>query len=510
MINSQLFQQIFSVLKIRNKVLADLFAAVVIGGYVLLSGGPISWCDDYFFIGSGIHFAQTGELRNPFLSSLFLTASGFTSDAFHYHPPLHTFLVGNWCRIFGISEFSICSLYALTYSIGAFCFARLIARVRVAFLPRVAVMIVFVLSMQPIGFRSEGVAYSFLAAGILLSTSLRSWAVLSGWLLIGFSILTYPSTFGPALVVGASVVFGVFPGPCFAPRNFSFRQLILGGVGAAAVFIILWVMLDGKIGEFWNTYNQMAKLANPSTMGDPDRFVRFFQLTTSYNQVFLTFPLFLVLSIGAVLAIVPGSVSRLQPQQRWMLLILLLTVLASIAMAHLRTKQWMLACGFASVGIVCSQYFTGRMARLLTGVLLIAWAGGSQIFSIITLSLQNPVDPNLASAIRDYVHNSGKNLLIDGQTARYIYDFRIPEGTIDITWHRGNVFTEEVNIDLQRSNEIWLATRGGDVGLPDLKQEPLKIGSLIISNVYQSQCDPWIIEDKIIRRAKDILLPGNQ
>jgi len=89
---------------------APFLAAGLLFGGLFALGFPKPFCDDLYFIGAGLNLANGGDFSNPFLER-----SQFP-EPHHYfgHPPMLSYAVAGWLKLFGISARSLMSFQMLT------------------------------------------------------------------------------------------------------------------------------------------------------------------------------------------------------------------------------------------------------------------------------------------------------------------------------------------------------------------------------------------------------------
>src|SRR5271169_406830 len=71
---------------------------------------PKPMCDDLFYSGAGLNLAQGGDLSNPLLAR-----QEFPGHLFLIYPPVHSYVLAGWLKIFGISAASMTGFQMLVY-----------------------------------------------------------------------------------------------------------------------------------------------------------------------------------------------------------------------------------------------------------------------------------------------------------------------------------------------------------------------------------------------------------
>jgi len=75
-----------------------LWAALAAGGF------PFPHMDDPFFVGAGLNLAQGGSLVNPLMEG---------TTHFYSYPPLQSYLLAGWLKLFGVSVGSMVAMYVV-------------------------------------------------------------------------------------------------------------------------------------------------------------------------------------------------------------------------------------------------------------------------------------------------------------------------------------------------------------------------------------------------------------
>ncbi|PWR20811.1 hypothetical protein [Zavarzinia compransoris] len=246
----------------RRESIGNASGAVAFGlalclGLRLLSPVLVPYADDGFFSQWAVEYARSGQLRSPFLDTLFPDFK----DLLLVYPPLHVVLAGLWLRLDGISRAGFDNYLYLSMALATIGFALVLTRV---FASRAAAYMAFpivaaVYLLYP--FRPEVTGFTLLALGLGIGWGLGGGRRLAALGLIMLAPLTAPSVFGVALVL-------VLAQELALAREARWRGLPAQalGLGLAAVFALFVFLLSiqFQLGEFIRQFLLHAGLGQQS------------------------------------------------------------------------------------------------------------------------------------------------------------------------------------------------------------------------------------------------------
>lgn len=378
--------------------------------------------DDMFYCGAGLNLAQGGDLSNPLIAR-----QEFPGHFYFIYPPVHSYALAGWLKIFGISAASMTGFQLLLYTVCAattIIFLRLNgAPVWLEWLVPLGIGAAFL----GFGLRPESLAAALTMTGfVLLECRGRAkWALFSGFFLLSLGTATAPRTapFSAALFLLAGYNH-LWRGP-EAAGGIRFSRWLFGGAGALAAVLVFLVMIHFKVVEFWQTFHFYAQLVGGSKLQLLAMFfTRYLGITQWPVVAVLACVFFLSLRrprdplacTGMCLAaMVPvgGIIGGLGNGTLWYLILILLFLTGSLmkqGMSNLRHKM---------------IFFMVAGSLLLANVKTFVNLAG-----IITGNIDSKLSPN-AGAIRALHSTAQHPLLIDEPVARYVFEYRLPTGALD-------------------------------------------------------------------------------
>jgi len=414
---------------------APFLAAVLLFGGLFALGFPKPFCDDLYFIGAGLNLASGGDFSNPFLER-----AQFPPPHHYFgHPPMLSYAVAGWLKLFGISARSLMIFQMLIYLV--ICRAMLAISRRHHFppllewLPPLAVAGAFL----TFGYRSEALAVALTLAGLALidcGNPGRGRIFFGFWLLfLAASTASRTTFFSVSLALLALVILWC--------RKVSAGTLVWTfTLALAAAFGVFLLMIQGHFVEFWNSY---VFAAYGRINGTPWRALKHYLF---HLQGITFLPVELLW-----LAALPFLPRLRDPELRRMALFTVLPILLLILMRALGNGgiwfiYWTL---FVAVAAWSKELSSGR-ARILqvifSGVLL---ASNFRWLLLVTGLLSGAIKdgpaapPTLLAEARSLKSTPGHTVLLDQETARYVFDYRIPPGFLD--WNYGNKYPGSLAIE---------------------------------------------------------------
>ena len=189
---------------------------------------PRTYFDDSVIIGPAISIAETGLLRNPYLSRSF-----YPGDMYLFYPPGFFWVLGGWIALFGKSVLSLALFWAACGLIASACLAVLLQRLsgsKIAW--AVAPLLVFG-CIAYTGHRYEILAFATFFAGLVLQTT-RSRGV-------GYLLLILTPTIAPTFLALCTVSVMAILAHRSRDRFAQEALLVLIGLTVASLTIVAGV-----------------------------------------------------------------------------------------------------------------------------------------------------------------------------------------------------------------------------------------------------------------------------
>lgn len=381
---------------------------------------PDPMADDLFYSGASLNLAKGGDLSNPLLAR-----QHFPGHLFLIYPPVHPYVLGWWLKVFGISAAAITGFQALMYVIIAAATILYLRRqgapVWVEWLAPLGVMSAFMSN----GLRPEALAVALTMAGfaVMECSSRGIIAVFAGYFLMALGAATAPR------VTLFSGVLMLFAGRnCWHAAREGFRDLVVffaamfAGVLVAFLFF-LW-LLDFHLGDFWHAFRHYAVLVGGSKFLYLYRYYKIYVSTTQLP----VFPLAFALLLLAWRA--PWTPTK------WLGVLLLATLLPQFMIGGLGNGTiWFVFLSVFALAAHLSRKSPGRsrtvaLASALAVVALLAnFKTFMHVTGIVSGEIKSTPGRRLGEA-RVMRVTPEHTVLVDQFTARYVFDYRIPEGFI--------------------------------------------------------------------------------
>lgn len=436
-----------------------IMGALVLFIALWLMDFPKPMVDDLFYTGAGINLGQGGDLVNPLLAR-----QEFPSHFFFVYPPLHSYLLGGWLKLCGINALSMTAFTLLMYFISSVATIVILRRhgapAWLAWLAPLAVSTSFL----AVGLRPEPVSVALTMAGFAVFECGRKGpaSVLPAFLLMvmGASAAPRLALFSAALILLAVNRLWVLPA---SQQPASVRLWASVFLGSLLAFFIFLVQIHFRFGEFWQSFHEHAQRVG-------GRRINFLILFLNENP-FLTnaqFPLLLMLAGLMVFAW-----QRQRCELNRIVLVLagvfpLVTLSGGLGAGTL----WyiVLALLFYVAAMVKNQPELERKLKVVM-VLAICFANADMLttmWGMIGGKIRNDRGPQAGVAL-EARSMPEHPVLVDSSVARYIFDYKLPAGLLDIQF--AAPFPKSHIVGEMRPGDIYL------VGPPNI--EVLKDATLL-------------------------------
>ncbi len=402
------------------------FPSLSLLGVLFLFG--ILWCsdfpkpiyDDLFYLGASVNLARGGDLANPLLAR-----QEFPSHFFFVYPPLHSYAVAGWLKLFGISADSVtafpllmqCVIAAATIAIlrkhGAPCWLEWLVPLGVA------------VAFLPSGLRPEPVAVALAMAGFALLECGGARALFNfpGFLLLFLGASASPriAPFAAALALLAACRLWVASRTAAAGR-WNFLVAALAAMSLAGLSFL--AMIGFRLREFLMMFRLHAGRVSEGKLGMIQHFLK--------EQRVTVWPLWAVFFL-LLLAALRRPKNALA--QSGLLVACMLPVEAVIAdlVQHI---VWFMILPVFLLAAACLQGASRRLTAIFAvSLLLIFTLANVKTFVNVVGVQTGRISPDLgeqraqALALRPAPDHP---ILTDPSAARYLYGYQFPPGCLDL------------------------------------------------------------------------------
>ena len=210
--------------------------------------------DDLFFCGAGLNMAAGGEFSNPLLGR-----QHFPSHYFFVQPPIHSYAIAGWMKLFGIGARSLTGFQNAMYLLTALATLAILRQHKAPIWLECLVPLGVAAAFLPFGLRQEPLSVALTMTGFAMIECgcCRSAPVFFAFLLmfLGGATAARLTLFSGALVVLAG--FRLWQDSTML--GWKRGSFCVWGLGALLVAgLILLLLIDFQLGEFWKTFHVHA------------------------------------------------------------------------------------------------------------------------------------------------------------------------------------------------------------------------------------------------------------
>ncbi|MDB6067198.1 MAG: hypothetical protein JWR26_3406 [Pedosphaera sp.] len=447
---------------------------------------PKPWIDDLFYCGAALNLAGGGDFSNPLLAR-----QEFPSHFYFVHPPFYTYALSGWFKIFGISAASATGFQIVLYLVIAAATIAILRRHKAPGWLEWVVPLGVSAALLPEGLRYEALSVALTMAGFALIECgfTGGVSVFAAFLLMFLGGATAPrmTVFSAVFVLLAAYrLWRLRQGSAAAGwRRWSFCIPV-----AAALVVVcaafLW-LIDFRVGEFWTTFHYHMKGATARSGGGKLKLIVFYLHQYKHNQ----WPLLLLpagllafalrkpkdelATIGLVIAAAFPVVTLIGGLGRgalWYIVLMAFVLTASLVRRMPRFGAAAISAALCIVLLASSKDDLFEAVGLAIGK--IKTDQGEQRAAALAL---NPT--------------SGKTIVVDSVAARYLYDYRLPPGSINFEF--ASRFPDWLVIDSPlRNGDIYMV---GHNGAEILRKETLLEGSRPITRWMLFGSQRWSADE---------------
>jgi hypothetical protein len=406
---------------------------------------PKPMVDDLFYIGAGLNMAGGGDFSNPLLAR-----QEFPGHFFFVYPPLHSYAIWGWMKLFGISAASLTGFQMTMYLVTALSTIVILRKQSAPVWLEWLVPLGVTTAFLPLGLRPEPLAVALTMAGFALFVAAprRTPFIFAAFLLmlLGGSAAPRMTVFSAALASAAG--YGLW-------REKGAERRILWITGLAALlsaFFIFLFLIHFQLGEFWRVFHFHSQRVRAGKFGqlvgvigylDDSPFLRTVQLPLVVLSAWLFLfgwkrkihdpsraSLFIVGCLPVV--VLTGALGEGTVWYAIFILLLVSTAVLGAVPEMSRELKIILPCAFMLAGIKPFVICYGMLAGHIQPD-------------------KGPDEP-VAFALRS---TPAHPVLLDRSVARYVFDYKIPPGFIDLQFSAP--FPGSYVVQAFRGGDIYLA-----------------------------------------------------
>jgi hypothetical protein len=441
-----------------HRVPRAIFGAAILFIFLWLMDFPKPMVDDLFYTGAGINLAQGGDLSNPLLAR-----QEFPSHFFFMYPPLQSYLLAGWLKVFGINALAMTAFVSLMYFITAAASIAILRHHKAPVWLEWLVPLGVSTSLLAVGLRSEPVSIALTMSGFALFECGRKRPVslLLAFLLMvmGASAAPRMALFSAALILLAANRLWVLPAAERPPTFRLWASVVTGGTLAILIFL---VQIHFRVGEFWHSFHEHAQRVGGRRIN--------LLLGFLDESPFLTnaqFPLVLLLA---------GLMVFAWQRQRSELTRIALVLAGTFPLVAL---SGVLGAGTLWYVVLTLLLYAAAVAKnqpalepklKVVLVLAICFANISMLataWGMLGGKIKSDRGPEAGVAF-DARSTPEHPVLVDSWVARYIFDYKIPAGLLDIQF--AAPFPKSHIVGQMRAGDIYLV---GPENVAVLKKETL-------------------------------------
>lgn len=431
----------------------SLVGAIVFFALLWLMDFPKPNYDDLFSTGAALNMAGGGDFSSPLIAR-----QEFPGHFYYVHPPLYSYTLAAWLKILGISAVAATGFQMLMYIIITAATIALLRRYKAPTWLEWLVPLGVCIALLPMGLRYDAfsIALTMLGFALIECGFTGGLSVFVAFLLmfLGASVTPRLTLFSGALILLSA--FRLWRNSTAVGWN---RWTFLGwGTMALLItcFVLLW-MIGFHVGDYYATYHfhvngvvSVGKIKLMAPFFFSQRYTAWPLWAVFLGALFISFrqPKVPLIQIGIFMALTfpaVAAIGGLSPDCVWYMILALFALAGSLLQTLSRRQTLFLSTALC---------LTLSLATFKTALHMVGIATGQ--IKADTGALRDQ-----ALALRPTPEHP---LLIDTTVARYIYDYRIPVGCIDIGF--AAPFPDEfVTTDDLRPGDLYITGPGTIRGL---------------------------------------------
>lgn len=397
-----------------SRIPISLFGCLVFFFILWLLDFPKPYLDDLSYVGAALNMANGGDFSNPYLSRQFSEHFAF------FYPPIHSYVLLGWLKVFGISTASLTAFQMVTYLLCAgsaiFILRRHQSPVWVEWLIPLAVTNAFLTH----GLRPESLAAAFVMVGFaMIECGVRNRILV----FFAFLLMFLGGGTAPRMILYAAalIIVAIWRLSVSADKDNRKRWVPLGLATSAGILavIIFSAMIGFKFKEFWGTFRLNSQRVNTDTL------VTFVLKHLSCKEEIL----WLLFAIALLFVLWRRPKDDLTRLCIVLLPIVPIEILTKLTAHGASLWYTLLICLFLSASLWKQTSAFWKRVLPIGLVLAMIFFNSEIVFNVIgrvsgriqeTKKLELPPAPA-----------QGHTVFVDYAAVRYYYDYRMPKGSID-------------------------------------------------------------------------------
>lgn len=397
-------------------------------------GYPLPFRDDLFFIGAAINLATEGVFKNPYIFS------PFYNQSFYLYTPFHSYVLGAWLTVFGISTVSILAFQCGCYAGASIGIAYILKRFNLPNLIAFAPTLFIALFMQEDGLRPEALAISLLFFGILLLLQDNVSTYFVGFTFVWFAIFTQPTVVAYAIPICS----GIIGTSLYHKHNFSIKYLLrftLPLIAALSIVTAIFLLcIRFELPQFMQQFTFNSQVAGAAGFSVKDKIQAFIFIMFGYYGYVIFAPSWFLLLFLIIKSM--NQIKTSTPELN-VLILSLTTGIIFHMLLHPR-RGFMLFFCWLTIAVILGSITRNLKFRntdrkpqiyLLSAIATLCFIL-SQSLSIVSLIGSELTSKSYYDEVLELALLSPERQFFVNHTAsRFIFDYKMPKNTISWVYH---------------------------------------------------------------------------
>jgi len=378
--------------------------------------------DDLYYIGAALHMAEGGDFSNPLI-----VRQEYPSHYYFVYPPTHSYALASWLKFTGISDRAVRGFYMAWYFIAAVSTIALLRKQGALRLWECLVPLGVCTALHATGLRTEALSVGATMAGYALVECL-GFNLLANF--FGMLLLLLGASAAPRLAFFSGSLLVLSVGKLWLKAGSSKSRLLavlpVLFAGAFILGLFLW-QIDFRWSEFWHTFAVNARIFTTRTR--LDRLLNFLNDNPYLNDsqspllwalaalLFFAWPKFKSDSALTGFAILFGFLAE------------------AIARGLGAGALWYVVLALLLFSSHTAKHLPALAPRLTVALVFLFLLANAEIIANEVQRFRGKITNNrgdLFQAALNLRVTKEHPVLIDAWTARYVYNYRIPDGFGDI------------------------------------------------------------------------------